>query len=68
MEISTASTLQFNSLFNVIAIHPLPVPKSIISRLFLSKYLSIYLIVLLTSSSVSNLGIKTFLFTKILYP
>ena len=53
--------------FNVIAILPLPVPISNIST-FLLKYLFIYFIVLLTNSSVSNLGIKVFLFTFNIYP
>ena len=47
--------------------HPDPVPTSNISTGKL-KYFFIYFIVFSTSSSVSNLGIKTLLSTFILYP
>ena len=66
VDISVAVTLELVSFFNEIAIAPEPVPISNISTL--SNFDLINLIVLSTNSSVSNLGIKTFLLTSKSYP
>ena len=60
-DVSDASTLIFKVFDKVIAIAPEPVPISNI--LGFSKFSFINSIVLETSSSVSNLGIKTLLST-----
>ena len=68
LEMSSASTFELSSFFRVIAIHPLPVPKSIISIFwFLNNWFD-FLIVFSTNNSVSNLGINTDSFTLIIFP
>ena len=60
-EISIAMPLElFNSLNKLTIIHPVPVPISSIVIFFFLKIVTSFS----TSSSVSGLGIKVFLFTK----
>ena len=66
-EISSAVTFASRLFLSAIAIHPLPVPKSIIFIFLLNSSLA-YLIVLSTSNSVSNLGISTLSSTFIVCP
>ena len=56
-----------SSFFNIILIHPLPVPTSSTEDLFKFNFF-IYLMVFSTKYSVSNLGIKVCLLTLILHP